>query len=252
MGNPRIPLIPQKFPALAATLGEEEEVGLIGPVRCSDDVRSRRVIAKLEQIVPMKFPQGTPIEEVIQHIKDATKSSDMPSGLPVYIDPIGLSETSKTLESTITIDLEGIPLRRTLQLALAQIDLVYFVEDGILFITSADSAKIPLPTAAPARTPLTEKIDRAARGELTLAEMKSLIEMIKTQELIKEIRDGNATFEGGVMPDPQLATNEAKQNKELVESLVKEVRSLIETLKEERKSKPAEKPLDRSGRRALQ
>jgi RNA polymerase sigma factor (sigma-70 family) len=216
----------------------EGQVGLIGPLRCSDDARSQRVIARLEELVLMQFPDETPLGDLIKHIKDATKSSAMPSGLPIYVDPLGLQEADKTLNSTVMIDLEGIPLRRTLQLALAQLDLVYFIEDGIVFITSEGMAKTPLSPAAPARTPLTEKIDRAARGELTIDEMKDLIEMIKTQGLIKEIREGSdEPIWGGVGPDPRIATDQAKQNKELVESLIKEVHNLVEALKEERKSK---------------
>ena len=52
----------------------------------------------------------------------------------------------------ITIDLEGIPLRRTLQLALSQVELGYFVEDGLIYITHIDRSEDHLPPALPERT----------------------------------------------------------------------------------------------------
>ena len=44
------------------------------------------------------------------------------------------------MTSTVrNMDLKGVPLRRTLQLLLKQLDLIYFVDDGILCITSQES-----------------------------------------------------------------------------------------------------------------
>ena len=49
-------------------------------------------------------------------------------GIPIYVDPVGLQEAEKSMKSTVrNMDLEGVPLRRTLQLLLDQIDLAYFV-----------------------------------------------------------------------------------------------------------------------------
>ena len=51
-----------------------------------------------------------------------------------------MQEAEKSMTSTVRdMDLEGVPLRRTLQLLLKQLDLVYFVEDGMLYITSDES-----------------------------------------------------------------------------------------------------------------
>ena len=91
---------------------------------------------RLEQLVLMRFPDETPLEDIIKHIKDATKSPEMPRGHSHLYRPDRLSEADKTLTSPVHNRPEGIPLRRTLQLALAQLDLVYFVEDGIIYITS--------------------------------------------------------------------------------------------------------------------
>ena len=66
---------------------------------------------RLEEPVFMKFYEETPLEEVIKHIRESTKSSDMPGGIPIYVDPIGLTEADKTMTSTVRhLELEGVPL----------------------------------------------------------------------------------------------------------------------------------------------
>jgi hypothetical protein len=146
------------------------------------DPQSRRIVAKLEEPLIMSFPDETPLADVLKHIKESTKSSELPHGIAIYVDPIGLQESEKSLTSTITMDLEGVPLRRTLQLALHQLGLVYYVYDGMLFITSEESENTN-PTLYPA--PIETKIEQAERGELTLAEMKDLQELLK---IILEIK----------------------------------------------------------------
>jgi RNA polymerase sigma factor (sigma-70 family) len=230
-------------------ISRDAETGPPGPSERGKDPRSRQVLAKLEDLVAMKFPDETPLSQIIKHIKESTRSSDLPGGIPIYVHKIGLQEAEKTLDSVVSIDLEGIPLRRTLQLALAQLDLAYFVEDGILYITSQESADQGLPPAIPKAHPLFDKIDKAERGELTPLEMKELIEILKYQNEIESLQASRKTVWGGEGPDPQLAADQAKSNKEMVESLVKLTQSLLAEMKELRKAKqpaaattPAAKP----------
>jgi RNA polymerase sigma factor (sigma-70 family) len=141
------------------------------------DPQSRRILAKLEEPLDMIFAKETPLEDVLKYIRQATKSSELPNGIAIYVDPIGLQEAEKSLTSTITMDLEGVPLRRTLQLLLKQLGLFYYVDDGMLYITSEESEDIN-PTLEPA--PIETKIQKAERGELTLTEMKDLKELLKS------------------------------------------------------------------------
>ena len=87
------------------------------------------------------------------------------------------------MTSTVQMDLDGVPLRRTLQLLLKQLGLVYYVYDGMLFITSENSEDVN-PTLEP--PPIETKIQKAERGELTLAEMKDLQELLKSILEIKK------------------------------------------------------------------
>ncbi len=99
-----------------------------------------KVWLKLQDKVAMQFPNETPLEDVLKYIQSATiDKHTLPEGIPVYLNPVGLQEAEKTPQSTVTLDLKGIPLATTLKLALAQLGLVYRVhQDGLLYITNQD------------------------------------------------------------------------------------------------------------------
>ncbi len=106
-----------------------------------------RIHEALNQPIPMHFLEQTPLEDVLKSIKKATTSADG-KAIPIYVDPIGLLESDKTMKSTVTnIDLDGVPLRTSLRLCLAQLDLEYYVKDGLLLITSRESEDLHLSRA---------------------------------------------------------------------------------------------------------
>ena len=98
-----------------------------------------RILAALNRPVPMHFAEETPLDDVLKLIQQATAASDG-KGIPIYVDPIGLSEADKTMTSTIrNVELDGVKLRVSLRLCLQQLDLGYCVRDGFLLITSQES-----------------------------------------------------------------------------------------------------------------
>jgi hypothetical protein len=99
-----------------------------------------RIHEILKQHVPMHFKEEMPLEDFLDAIRKAIPGPDG-KGIPIYVDPIGLQEADKTLWSPLRLDLDldGIPLRTSLQLCLKQIDLAYSVKDGLVFITSEES-----------------------------------------------------------------------------------------------------------------
>ena len=68
------------------------------------------VIKKLEEPLTLHFPTETPLEQVLKHIKDATRGADGKK-LSIYVDPQALQDAEKTLTSPVIIDLEDVPLR---------------------------------------------------------------------------------------------------------------------------------------------
>ena len=93
-------------------------------------------LARLDQPVPMVFPNKIPLKEVLKHIKQATKRGPLDPGLAIYVDPIGLQEAECSLNSTVTFNVENTPLRDTLPQVLGQLGLSHFVKDGVLIISS--------------------------------------------------------------------------------------------------------------------
>jgi hypothetical protein len=102
------------------------------------DAKTKQILEKLDQPVPMSFANETPLEDVLKYIKTASQGPN-DNGIPIYVDPIGLQEADKTMTSPITLDLEGVPLKTTLRLMLKQLGLTYTVKDGFLMITSQES-----------------------------------------------------------------------------------------------------------------
>jgi RNA polymerase sigma factor (sigma-70 family) len=199
------------------------------------DPRSLQIIAKLEEPISMSFANETPLDDLLKYIQQATTSPTV-AGVPIYVDPIGLQEAERSLNSTITIDLEGVPLRRTLQLLLAQLGLIYHVEDGMIYITSAGSENVPLPPALRRPNPLLRKVAKAEDGELTRAEMEDLIADLKTRQTVMKLASvqAEATKEEGSKSE-----GEAKRDRERMDLLLKEMQELIGLLKAERQGKPA-------------
>jgi hypothetical protein len=150
---------------------------------------------KLNQAVAMPFENETPLSEVFKYIKTATSGGAGDSGIPVWVNPKGLQKADKTIESTITLNLEGVPLATTLRLMLDQLDLAYHVQkDGLLIIDSKDA---PPPTDRVA--PLSEK---AARAWLKLSQAVDVPFEGETPlgEVLKFVRENTAEGKGPGVP----------------------------------------------------
>jgi RNA polymerase sigma factor (sigma-70 family) len=200
------------------------------------DPKSRQIMAKLEEPIAMSFTNETPLDDVLKYIKQATTSKTF-AGVPIYVDPIGLQEAERSLNSTVTIDLEGVPLRRTLQLVLAQLGLIYWVEDGMIYITSEGSEQTQgaLKPSMGVISPILERAARAERGELTLQEMEGLIKEFKARDLVMKLASGEAHEEGG----PGASAAGARAKPVQMDSLLKELHELIELMNAERQAKKA-------------
>lgn len=203
-----------------------------GPPDQADDPRSRQILEKLNEPVSMSFANETPLDDVLKYIKQATTTPKF-SGIPIYVDPIGLQEAERSLQSTIQIDLDGVPLRRTLQLVLTQLGLAYFVEDGILVITGEDAAKKPLPPPMAGPSPLDQMLEKSERGELSSTELKELIEVLKLRRQVEEVHAPSESPRGEGFGGAGMVKSVADQTAELL----KEVRELIQLLKAEKKEK---------------
>jgi RNA polymerase sigma factor (sigma-70 family) len=195
------------------------------------DPRSRLIASKLDELVAMNFAQETALEDVLKYIKQSTKSSELPNGLPIYIDPLGLQEAERTEQSTIKIDLEGVPLRRTLQLLLRQLGLAYFVRDGMIYITSQENEDEARGLfEAQETSPIMEQGEKAVRGELPLEEMKNVIELFKTREQLRKLlaaaKEPLLIDESGALRNPSLGREEGRVANDEVKKLSQQIDEL--------------------------
>ena len=129
-------------------------------------------------------------------------------------------------------------------MALTQLGLAYFVEDGILVITSEDRAKEPLPPSVATPAPIGKMIEKSERGELSSSELKELIEVIKLRRQVKLMHEnydapppaggaiGDGGGHGGGSGDARHFPGE--ENVSEMRELLKEVRELIQVLKAEK------------------
>jgi hypothetical protein len=101
-----------------------------------------RILDALERPIPMRFDGEATLESLLNHIKRAT-ATPTPPGIPIYVDPIGLQEAERSLQSTVQLDLEGVPLKETLRLSLKQLGLAYQVKGGYLWLTSEEEGFSP-------------------------------------------------------------------------------------------------------------
>ena len=125
------------FGSSAAPKGEASHpIYLPSPPMTLAETKTR---LKLHEKLPMRFPNATPLADVVKYIEDSTIDKvDFPEGISIYVDPIGLQDADKSMASTIVINLKNLPLETTLDLLLKQLELTYWItKDGLLIITAA-------------------------------------------------------------------------------------------------------------------
>jgi hypothetical protein len=109
--------------------------------------KDQAVLKKLEEPLAFSISRSTPLKDLLKQIRSSLAG---PSGtvIPVYVDPKGLEQARVTLDTPITLDLEGIPLKTALRLMLKQLGLAYCVRDGVLIISSLRGVREELAEAA--------------------------------------------------------------------------------------------------------
>jgi hypothetical protein len=186
-------------------------------VRPGTDPRSQALIARLEATIPMKFPNPTPLEEVLKYLHSATAG---PSGeaIPIYVDPVEDFDSGNPLEglmqTPITMDLEGVPLRRTLKLLAEQLGMGYGIKDGMVTLRHPDmrlqnwQELMVMEESFPETSPLALEVERARRGELTNSELERLDEQLKAiEEVTKRYRSIRMMMRGGIIGQPDGMTH---------------------------------------------
>jgi serine/threonine protein kinase len=116
-----------------ASIDEELRKQALPPA--DDSPKTKLVLEKLYEPIDMSFREGTPLNDVLLYIKQATKTPHF-AGVSFVVDPVGLKQVERSPGSKVQIDVEGVPLLTTLRLVLEQLGLAYAVKDGQLIISS--------------------------------------------------------------------------------------------------------------------
>jgi RNA polymerase sigma factor (sigma-70 family) len=142
--NPRLTQVPPKSVETARGVPVKREgreaIAVLAPQVAARDQSpaARAVLAKLEEPVSMSFANATPLEDVLRYIKAATQGPN-DTGIKIYLDPVALKESKiDPHTATVTMDVEGVPLRISLRLALKQLGLAYCVRDRMVIISSVE------------------------------------------------------------------------------------------------------------------
>lgn len=103
-----------------------------------DDPKSLVILEALERPVSLPFTDDVPLADVVKYVTTATTGEELPAGIQIYLDPLGLQEASATDQSPVRINLEGISLKKGLYLALRPLGLSYTIQDGLLIISTRE------------------------------------------------------------------------------------------------------------------
>ena len=112
------------------------------PENPEDEAQNALILEALRKPIPIPFPEPTSLSDILTYLRDQTSGDPLTDGIPIYVDPVELQEwdDSLTLDSpSFQLELEGIPLKTTLQLLLSQRNLTYKVRHGLLSISSRPS-----------------------------------------------------------------------------------------------------------------
>jgi hypothetical protein len=99
-----------------------------------------RILEALEQPIPMRFLNETPLGDVLAYIKRATSTPTYP-GIPICVEPSDLHMEDRSFNGPVQMDLEGVPLKSTLRLCLKELGCTYKVQDG--YVRIAPEEDIP-------------------------------------------------------------------------------------------------------------
>ena len=106
------------------------------------------IFKALDEPISMNFAKETALEFVLKFIKKRTAEKSGHPPIPIYVDPLGLQQAERSMNSTVIMDLEGVPLKTSLRLMLKQLGMAYCVRDGVLIISSVQGVREELAEAA--------------------------------------------------------------------------------------------------------
>ena len=103
--------------------------------------RTEAIIDALDQPIALNYADGTPLDDLLKEVSKQTTKTPKPAkpwaGIPIYVDPIGLQEAERSMNSTVKRppSADTLTLGEHLRRVLEPLGLGYEVKDGFLMIT---------------------------------------------------------------------------------------------------------------------
>ncbi len=131
--------------SLALYIQQRREARLKSALAIYRNRGQEEIQERLAQATSLIYPDETPLEDVLKQVRNLTKGGRLPSGIPIYVDPLGLTEADKTMMTPVKAVRanEYSTLREQLQQILKPLGLGFKAENGYLLITSEESLDLP-------------------------------------------------------------------------------------------------------------
>jgi hypothetical protein len=106
------------------------------PRMIGSDPRSLAIVDKLKEDIEIRLPTKPRLDDLLRQIRKVTQGAGE-NGIPIYVDPDGLTEAGVSLDSAIPDNAQGKgPIKLLLRRSLKPLGLSYAVKDGLLMISS--------------------------------------------------------------------------------------------------------------------
>jgi hypothetical protein len=126
------------------------EVQLLSNLSLYRNAKQEGIYDALDLPIALTYADGDHLDNVLKDIKIQTtknpKLPKLPTGIPIYVDPLGLQEAEVTLSSAVKrpSSADKLTLGEHLRRVLDPLGLAYTAKDGFLMITSKESVDVEI------------------------------------------------------------------------------------------------------------
>jgi hypothetical protein len=100
---------------------------------------TRSILSRLGAPLRLASPGPATLADLLKSIR-VSSPDGKGVGIPIYVDPTGLGDAGANLSSPIPIPPAGVSTRAALEDSLRPLGMGYYVEDGLLRITTDEAA----------------------------------------------------------------------------------------------------------------
>jgi hypothetical protein len=125
---------------------KRNEVQLRADLAVYRNTQSEAIADLVDQPLTLTYPNQAALAVFLTDIRrNSARGTKLRAGIPIYVDPIGLSEVKKTMASAVekpSAD-DKLTLREHLKRVLKPLGLGFMIKSGFLMITSEEAVDDP-------------------------------------------------------------------------------------------------------------